>query len=79
MDFNCCSWKVVENYGMCGSQIIACVEANDVSIITIFILVGKTENRLYATIKVWNKFNVSFFRTEEGEAFDFLIFYFFSF
>ena len=30
---------------MCGLQIIiACVEANDVSVVTIFILVGKTEN-----------------------------------
>ena len=67
----------MENYGTCGSQIIACVEANDVSIITIFILVGKTENFMQHAIKVWNKFNVSFFRTAEVEAFDFLIFYYF--
>ena len=40
MDFNCYSWKVVEILSMCGLQIIiACVEANDVSIIAIFILV----------------------------------------
>ena len=41
---------------MCGLQIIiACVEANDVSIIAIFILVGKTENFMQQSTLLFSK------------------------